>query len=477
MGWWDTLAKSGPHENAAPILGQERMLVMLLNRNLALSGIALVIAGCSSKSTDDDDISGAASGGAPYNGQGGADSAGGINGTPSDGGAGNPNNVGGDGNSANVGCGANAGAGNQAGDNATGNGTGGSCTVKSVRAQLTPPVIEFQVDITNSMTKKTATTGSLNKWQATQQALNSVLPKLDQNWLVGITFFNKPGPQDTGCYKGEQRIDIAPLTTNLASITSAINGISLDPNTDTWTPTLNAWQFAFDYVTGQWPARGQYASSNKYIVFMTDGVPTVNRDGCKTGSSCTSRCIAQSEYDFFVSVVEGAGVPNGVKTFFIGVPGSEEAQGAPYDPRAMLSQMAIAGGTAPAGCTAASAAAGQYCHIDLTQAADFTSALANAIEYTVGAQVKPQCDFDIPKPSDSATYIDLGYTTVDFLSSDAAQPQRLVRATDANCADGQYYFNDPNKPTQLKLCPTMCDQLGQTTSGSVQVNFECIRIG
>jgi hypothetical protein len=458
------------------------MLVMRLNKTLALSGIALAIAGCSSKSNDGDDVGSGTTGGAPFNGQGGADNVGGIGGNVGGngnlggdgnlGGNGNPSDVSG-GSNGNLGGGANAGNANQAGAN----GTGGACTVKSVRAELAPPAIEFQVDITNSMTKTTPTTGSLNKWQATQQALNSVLPKLDPNWLVGITFFNKPGPQDTGCYVGRQYVDIAPLTTNLSNITSAINAINLDPNTDTWTPTLNAWQFAFDYITGQWPARTQYASSNKYIVFMTDGVPTVNRDGCRTGNACSVRCIDQAEYDFFVSVVRDAGVPNNIKTFFIGVPGSETAQGAPYDPRVMLSQMAIAGGTAPAGCTAATAAAGQYCHIDLTQAPDFSSALAQAIQYTVGAQVKPQCDFDIPKASDASTYIDLSYTTVDYLSSDTAQRQRLQRASSADCTDGQYYYNDLQKPTQLKLCPTMCEQLGATTTGSVQVNFECTKIG
>jgi hypothetical protein len=457
------------------------MLVMRLNKNLVLSGIALIILACSSKSTDgsDDDSNGGVGGSHPGQGGNGANNAGGVGGSSTDNSVatGNSGNLGGSGNPGNTGGsngsqGGNAGSGNQAGEN----GVGGSCSVKSVRAVLTPPAIEFQVDITNSMTQTTNTTNGMTKWQATQAALANVLPKLPQDWLVGITFFNKPAPKDGGCYQGTQRVDIGPLAGNLQQLLDAINGINLSPNVESWTPTLNAWMFAFDYITGLWPARTQYANSHKYIVLMTDGVPTVNHDGCTTGTACQVACIAQSEYDYFISYISSLGMPNGVETFFIGVPGSESAQGAPYDPRTMLSQMAIAGGSAPAGCVP-DASTGKYCHIDLTQAADMSGALSSAIQYTVGDQIKPTCDFDIPKASDSSTYVNLSYTTVDFVPAESASPQRLQRATGADCTDGQYYYNDPNKPTQLKLCPTMCDALGATTTGSVQINFECTKIG
>lgn len=455
---------------------------MRLNKNLALSGIALIIAACSSKTNDDDGelggSYGALGGTGSENGGGANDGTTGgrtnnaddVGGNAAVGGNGNPSNLGGSNGS--EGGGVNAGGANQAGDGAV----GGNCTVKSVRAVLTPPAIEFQVDITNSMTQTTTTTNGMTKWEATQAALANVLPKLPQDWLVGITFFNKPAPKDGGCYQGTQAVDIAPLAGNQSELLRAINAIALSPNVDTWTPTLNAWMFAFDYITGQWPARAQYANSHKYIVLMTDGVPTVDRDGCTSGKACQVACIAQSEYDYFVSYIQSLGVPNGVKTFFIGVPGSESAQGAPYDPRTMLSQMAIAGGSAPAGCVP-NASTGQYCHIDLTQAADMSSALSSAIEYTVGDQIKPTCDFDIPKATDASTYINLAYTTVDFLPAENATPQRLQRASGADCSDGQYYYNDPAKPTQLKLCPTACDALGATTTGSVQINFECTKIG
>lgn len=441
---------------------------------LAICGVALATASCSSKA--DDDAVGGGLGGAGAN-------AGGANGT---GNSGNPNNLAGGssgqstapgtgtsasaGGSATAGGNANAGAGTLA---SAGNSTGGDCTVKSVRATLTPPAIEFQVDITNSMTESTKTTGGMTKWEATQAALNDVLPRLPQDWLVGITFFNKPA---NTCYSGTQAVDIAPLSGNVQAILSAINGIKLDPRVSAWTPTMNAWMFAFGYLIDSWPTRAQYPNSKKYIVLMTDGVPTVNRDGCTTGNSCNSACVAQNEYDYFIQYIGDMGKAGGIETFFIGVPGSEAAQGAPYDPRTMLSKLAIAGGSAPAGCVP-DANTGKYCHIDLTQAADMKKALADAIQYTVGDQIKPTCDFDIPKPAGADSYVNLNYTSVEYISETGAAPQSLKRATGADCTDGQYYYNDATKPTQLKLCPTLCDALGATTTGSVQITFSCTQIG
>ncbi len=277
----------------------------------------------------------------------------------------------------------------------------------------------------------------------------------------------------------------APLSQNLTAINTAINGITLQANVDTWTPTLNAWQYAFSYITSNWPNSDQYADSHKYIVFMTDGVPTVNRDGCNSGTStagntCSVACIVQSEYDFFVQTIAGAGVPNGIQTFFMGVPGSDEAQGAPYDPRAMLSELAYAGGTAPAGstaasCAAATAAAANYCHIDLTTAANFGTALQNAVQYTVGNSITKSCVFNVPTPPSNQYYVDLPHTTVTYTSG--TNSQTLSPASSSNCTDGDFYTDDPNVATKLTLCPTMCTQLNADADAQVTVTFECSKIG
>jgi hypothetical protein len=356
--------------------------------------------------------------------------------------------------------------GGASGSSTTG-GSGGACVDVSASTTPLPAVLEFQIDITNSMTRTTPTTGGVSKWVATQNALKNALPQLPQDWLVGISFFNKPA---NVCYTGTQAVDIAPLSQNLSSIISAINGIQLD-NTPTWTPTLKAWQFAYDYVTNQWPARAQYARNDKYIIFLTDGIPTVDNDGCTIGTSCTNACISQAEYDTAVSTIAATGTAQ-ARTYFIGVPGSEEQQGAPYNPRVMLSRMAIAGGTAPAGCTPDTAAAGNYCHLDLTSNADFATALAQAIK-AIGQQVI-SCTYKVPPPPDGRLIdpkkIAITYTT------GAGVVRELKRASDSACNDGQWYVSavdGSGVPTDLSLCPDSCDTVTGDPGASVLVTFAC----
>jgi hypothetical protein len=80
-------------------------------------------------------------------------------------------------------------------------------------------------------------------------------------------------------------------------------------------------------------------------VLITDGVPTVARDGCTQMIP-----ITQAEYEAWIGSVESEGTAAGVDTFVVGVLGSEDPQGATYDPMYMLSRWAVAGHTAPAGC-------------------------------------------------------------------------------------------------------------------------------
>jgi hypothetical protein len=447
---------------------------MFLRSCVTLSSLTLIIAACSSKSDE-------GAGGS------GADTGSNVGGTgASMGGAGY---VGGDGYG---GDGSNAGAGNSDGNGGTGasgadSSTGGLwgtaggdssvCQPTSTTGQQLPPVIMFQVDITNSMTQTTPTTGNRTKWQATQAALEAVLPQLPQDWLVGMTFFNKP----SGCYDASlfPTVAPAPLSQNTTALNNAINGITLQASVATWTPTLNAWQHAFDYITSNWPNADQYKTAHKYIVFMTDGVPTVDRDGCTNGNSCSVACIALDEYNFFIQTIASTGKPNGIQTFFLGVPGSDDAQGAPYVPRAMLSQLAFAGGTAPSGSTLASCAAataGNYCHVDLTTAPDFTAALKDAVQYTVGNSIQKSCDFTVPTPPSNKYYVDLSHTTVVYTAGDGST-KTLTPAASSDCTSGDFYTDNPNSASKLTLCPALCTQLNADANATVTVTFDCIPIG
>ncbi len=115
-----------------------------------------------------------------------------------------------------------------------------------------------------------------------------------------------------------------------------------------------AWEQARAALILDWPPASPPLYGNRYAVLVTAGSPNVNRDGCTWGSAkpdtCTEAWVTEEEYDFFIAQVQRLGIPSRVRTFVIGLPGSENPRGASFDPLFMLSRFAAAGGGADAGC-------------------------------------------------------------------------------------------------------------------------------
>jgi hypothetical protein len=329
-----------------------------------------------------------------------------------------------------------------------------------------------------------ASTNGLSKWAALTTALNQSFAALPPDWAVGITYFNKPTGNVT--YQGRQDVPIAPLSSQLATINLSLSGVTPGG----LTPTLVAWQFGLQQLTS-WVAPPAYAESPRYIVLITDGVPTVNRDGRTTGTGMNS-CITQAEYDYFIQTVATQGVPAGVETFVVGVPGSDDPQGATYDPLYQLSLFAAAGGTAPPGCTPTPGTLidcldpfnnnrastclntrGTYCLFDMTQAPDFTAALISTLQ-AIATQVVT-CSYTVPAPPAGAI-IDPRYIKITYTPS-AGTARDLRRATDSSCADGQWYVSAQDAsgmPTQLELCPATCDTVSGDNGAQITVTYTCI---
>jgi hypothetical protein len=113
-----------------------------------------------------------------------------------------------------------------------------------------------------------------------------------------------------------------------------------------------------------------------------------SRGGCGRATragypdTCSTGCVNQAEYHAITSTIATTGVPNGVKTFAVGVTGSDRPQGAGYDSLYVLSELAVAGGTTSPGCiptsgtvsprrdTTCQTSRGTYCHIDLSPSDD-----------------------------------------------------------------------------------------------------------
>ncbi|MGC4091081.1 MAG: vWA domain-containing protein [Polyangiaceae bacterium] len=272
-----------------------------------------------------------------------------------------------------------------------------------------PPVLEFVIDVSGSMADQPAYPGQANsatKWQETQRVLPGVFQALPASWAIGISFYRKP---DNGCFMGDQSVTIDALSdAQKSSISASIaargpkNNTTAANNVQGATPTLPAWRFGLEQLKAF--NNPTFSNSPRYIVLITDGVPTVNADGCTYVNP-----ITQSEYDSQVDIVSNEGSSANAKTFVVGVLGSEQTGNATYDPRYMLSRLAVAGRTEqPGGCTPMSGNVdtsvtpsvvtqpGSYCHYDLSASTDFGGDLAKALGKIVSSVVS--CNYSVPAP-------------------------------------------------------------------------------
>jgi hypothetical protein len=148
---------------------------------------------------------------------------------------------------------------------------------------------------------------------------------------------------------------------------------------------------------------------NKFVVLLTDG---------EQSEQCSepSRCATVDECKRLLVEVEAPkarrpGVD--IRTFVIGAPGSEPA-------RAMLSQLAVAGGTAPEACDARAGA----CHFDMTRETDFAGALSQTLSDITGRAAT--CELPLPATGDA---LDRNRVNVVYSPGDGSAPSVIVQDT------------------------------------------------
>jgi hypothetical protein len=376
-----------------------------------------------------------------------------------------------------------SGGSNTAGATSQTGGAGGACANESSQTTSVPPVLEFVIDVTGSMADQPAypndPTNTASKWQVMQGVLPGVFQSFPADWAVGVSYFRKP---DTGCFVPDQSVAIDVLTaTQQTAIGASIarrgpkgNTTAAD-NVQGATPTLAAWRFGLTQLTG-W-SNGAYANSERSIVLVTDGVPTVNADGCTYVNP-----ITQAEYNSEITTVQTEGQAAHVKTYVIGVLGSENPQNATYDPMYMLSLWAIAGGTGQAGCTPVSGTPsgnttnprGTYCHFDLTTNPDFATGLVAALQQIATGQIS--CTYQVPPPPADGRIFDLQNITVTY-SPSSGGPRTLGKAPSSSCVGGQWYVSqtDANgNPATLELCADTCAAAQGDPGATVEVTFTCL---
>jgi hypothetical protein len=242
-------------------------------------------------------------------------------------------------------------------------------------------------------------------------------------------------------------VPIAALdTTQVAALTAAVDAAVANGGT----PTFDAYAYAVQTL------QASTLMGDKYIVLITDGIPTYG-EGC-VGDGMPQQ-MPPIPMQPLIDASQSAFMTDGIKTFIVGSPGSENA-------RATLSAMARVGGTGPAGCADTGPT---YCHFDMTTSMDFGASLSAALGQ-IQMQIPVDCSFKLPAPPSGMT-LDLNAVNVTVTNDDKTETP-IGKDPNADCAtDGWVYVGDP--PTSVKLCGSLCDSVNAQQSAAIKVTFGC----
>jgi hypothetical protein len=335
-------------------------------------------------------------------------------------------------------------AGNTSSGAGTGSSAGGGCAEdRATGMKGESAVVMFLVDLSLSMDER-APGDTQSKLQATIEALNAAVQVLPDGLGVGLTFYPGVQANTMPCFNPTVAVPIAPMdAAQRALLTTAVTGADSDGST----PTHDAYVYALDQLRMS-PLQG-----TKYLVLITDGVPTFSLGCVGTGMPPgvdTAPLVTESGNAYTTDMI---------KTFVIGSPGSEGA-------REGLSAMARVGGTGPAGCS--DTGSPQYCHFDMTQSRDVEAALTTALG-NITQQIPVDCNFVIPPPPNNLDVIDTSRTNVSYNGNTVPYDQSCMTAN-------AWRFDDPAQPEQVIFCGALCDQVKADGNAEVALSFNCTRV-
>jgi hypothetical protein len=212
---------------------------------------------------------------------------------------------------------------------------------------------------------------------------------------------------------------------------------------ETSTPTYDAFNHALNF--GLLPAD---LPGEKFMLLITDGQPTLAQ-GCQNENDN----FQAVDPDPIVDLVDEAWQQD-IQTFLIGSPGSE-------DNRPWMSLAAVLGGTAWDGCELNGP---DYCHMDMTEATNFSDALRQGLGAIIGAL--STCAYSFPDPPAGRT-IDADEINVVVGSDDSNT--LIVRDDIGDCSEGWQLTAD----NRILLCPTTCADVQIDPNVTLNITFGC----
>lgn len=343
-----------------------------------------------------------------------------------------------------------------------------ACNGWSIEPEGLPSKLELVVDISGSM-ENVANGGTETKWVVTREALREAVigvngSGLKENTAVGMLFY--PGlalqtvpttAQDSSsCLNVSGSVNMALLDdTQRAAIGAALDAVK----TGRSTPTHDAYKYALDNVV-LGTAQAAFEGS-PYLLLITDGMPTL-QFGCynTAGSLDYATVPTQPIIDEIAKAYQ-----QGVKTFLIGSPGSEVGRANGYD---WLSAAARAGGTAAADC---SDVGPNYCHMDMTTAPDFSSALATGLSQVTSTV--SGCRYVIPTKSTDDT-LDIDVNKITPVVTFSGGEVELIGIDETKACSGEGF--KVNSTTELELCPATCARFQTDSKALLELLFGCSSI-
>lgn len=326
------------------------------------------------------------------------------------------------------------------------------CAESTVRGELKPSHLLFVLDRSGSMACNLPSDGQssqacsqfptrrypdlASKWELTVKALKQAVDELAgvENVEVGLSLFPREGTSCTVSTTPD--LPIVALDPDQQDALSATLD-SLQPSGET--PLSGALILSYAYLLEQ--LRSGAFDEGTFVVVLTDGFET-----CKPDE--VSKLL---EVD-----MPAARDRVGVRTFVVGAPGSE-------DSRALLSKMAVAGGTERSrDCFYDLGAAEGDCHYDMTQSVDFAAELLTVLRRINSEALS--CTVKVPE-ADQGGAVDLEKVNVQV------DGQSWPMQREGSCAevDGWRYSEDYRS---IHLCGAAC-AAARGPSAEVRVILGC----
>ncbi|HVW27530.1 MAG TPA: vWA domain-containing protein [Polyangiaceae bacterium] len=294
-----------------------------------------------------------------------------------------------------------------------------------------------------------AATNTMDRWDAVKGALQEFLTAPSAAGInVGIQYFGLGGTPNpflpysmSSCnapdYQGAA-VEIAPLPGNATPI---INSLDMhQPSTNT--PTAPALTGAINHAIG-W--KNMHPDDAVIVLLVTDGEP----GGCP-GTVADVANVAKQ------------GLMSSIPTYVIGItsPGTT-CMWDPAPPNQQdLDSVANAGGT------------GASLIVDLSK--DVVQQFLDTMD-KIRAKANPPCQYTLPPPPDGQ-HTDPMKVNVEYTPPGAAMGTTLLSVPSQAACDpskGGWYYDDPNTPKTVTLCPASCSTVTADVTGLVDIELGC----